>query len=250
MPPFYCKTKGNKTVKQDLPFAIDPGLISFEFKYFATDSNKKDDMKKEISTFLLLAIGLAACMKTPDYGKLSASFVVQTSKDADANFGSYKTYYISDSIALKTSNPLDSIWYDNDSKQLVETVKANMLARGYTLVSKGNRPDLGMGLTAIEDLNIGVIYPGWWWGYWGGCYWGYCGYPPYYPWGGGIVYSIPTGTLVLDMIDLKDATSDGKLSVPWGSVMSGGLGYTNDDIQLGVEAINQAFTQSTYIQAQ
>jgi molybdopterin-biosynthesis enzyme MoeA-like protein len=31
--------------------------------------------------------------------------------------------------------------------------------------------------------------------------------------------------------------------------MSGGLGYTNDDLQLGVEAINQAFEQSPYIQS-
>jgi hypothetical protein len=44
----------------------------------------------------------------------------------------------------------------------------------------------------------------------GGCYWGYCGYPPYYPWyGGAYVYSIPTGTIILDMIDLKNAGADG-----------------------------------------
>jgi hypothetical protein len=54
-------------------------------------------------------------------------------------------------------------------------------------------------MTALKDLNLGVIYPGWWWGYWG-CYWGWCYYPPYYPWYGQI-YTIPTGTLILDMID-------------------------------------------------
>lgn len=194
-----------------------------------------------------------SCRKSPDLGQLSADFVVQTSKEPDASFGSYKTYYISDSIALINSSPIDdSFWFDNDAKQLIAAVKANMSARGYTLVSgpHGN-PDLGMGLTAIKDLNIGVIYPGWWWGYWGGCYWGYCGYPPYYPWygGGGIVYSVPTGTIVLDMIDLKNATADDVLSVPWGSVMSGGLGNTANDIQLGIEAIDQAFEQSPYIQS-
>lgn len=196
----------------------------------------------------LFAISQAACLKSPDTEKLSNSFVVQTSRDKEADFSSFKTYYISDTIALKTSNPNDSLWFDNNASQLVNTVKQNMASRGYTLVGRDDSPELGLGLTAVRDLNIGVIYPGWWWGYWGGCYWYYyCGYPPYYPWSG-VVYSIPTGTLILDMIDLKNAPETGQLSVPWGSVMSGGLGNTANDIQLGVEAINQSFAQSSYIQ--
>jgi hypothetical protein len=122
-----------------------------------------------------------------------------------------------------------------------------MEARGYTFMPRDHaNPDLGLGLTVIKDLNLTVVYPGYWWGYWGGCYWGYCGYPPYY--GYGAVYSIPTGTIVLDMIDLKNASSTQELSVPWGSVMSGGLGNSSDDLKLGIDAINQAFQQSTYIQ--
>jgi len=139
----------------------------------------------------------------------------------DADFGGYQTYYISDTIKRQTTNPNDSIWFDNDSKQLIDAVKANMTARGYTLVAKGSNPDLGLSMTAIKDLNIGVIYPGWWWGYWG-CYWGWCYYPPYYPWYGQI-YTIPTGTLILDMIDLKNANSDQRLTVIWGSRWSRSL---------------------------
>jgi len=207
-------------------------------------------MKKFHLFSLFFVVILFSCRKYPDTGKLSTNFVVQTSQEPGVNFGSYKTYYISDTIAAITADPNDSLWTDNDAKQLVEAVKTNMNARGYTFVANSHaNPDLGLGLTVIKDLNIGVIYPGWWWGYWGGCYWGYCGYPPYYPWyGGGIVYTVPTGTLVLDMIDLKNATSNEKLYVPWGSVMSGGLGNTSNDIQLGVNAIDQAFIQSPYVQ--
>src|SRR4051812_45775825 len=193
---------------------------------------------------------LSACRKTPDTSQLSNSFVVQTVKEPGANFSDYKTYYISDTVALVNSIPDDdSLRTDADAKQLTAAVKANMNARGYTLVpSSHSHPDLGLGLTIVKDLNVGVIYPGYWWGYWGGCYWGYCGYPPYYPYYGPVVYSVPTGTIVLDMIDLKNAAANEKLYVPWASVMSGGLGYTNDDLQLGVEAINQAFDQSPYLQ--
>ncbi len=203
-------------------------------------------MKKSYLLVAVLSVTLFGCLKTPDTDKLSNSFVVQSAKDANANFSSYKTYYISDTIALETTNQNDSLWIGDDAKQLVAAVKQNMDARGYSLVPKSSKPDLGLGLTAIKDLNLGVIYPGWWWGYWGGCYWGWCGYPPYYPYGG-VIYSVPTGTLILDMIDLKNASTNGKLFVPWSSVMSGGLGNTSNDLQLGVEAINQAFTQSPYV---
>jgi len=202
--------------------------------------------------YSLLTFGLVcflACRKIPDTSGLSNSFVVQTSRDLNVNFGSYKTYYISDTIALRTTDPNDTLWTDNDAKQLVDAVKSNMDARGYTLVTSGHsNPDLGLGLTAVKDLNLGVIYPGWWWGYWGGCYWGYCGYPPYYGWGA--VYSIPTGTIILDMIDIKNAAANSQLDVTWNSVMSGGLGNTGNDLQLGIEAINQAFDQSPYVQTQ
>jgi hypothetical protein len=192
-----------------------------------------------------LVLALMACRKTPDLAPLQNGFAVQTVKHPDANFTSYKTYYLSDTINLKSSVSKDSVWFDAKSKQLVDAVKSNMASLGYTFVAKGNTPDLGLGLTVIRDLNAGVIYPGWWYGYWGGCYWGYCGYPPYY--GGGVVYTIPTGTIVLDMIDLKNASANQKLFVLWSSVMSGGLGNTSNDLELGVEAINQAFTQSPYL---
>jgi hypothetical protein len=203
-------------------------------------------MKKTHLVFPVLALLLVSCRKEPDIDQLQDNFAVQTVRQPDANFAGYKTYYMSDTINLKTSVSTDEIWFDAKSKQLTDAVKANMASRGYTLVSKGSSPNLGLGLTAIKDLNAGVIYPGWWYGYWGGCYWGYCSYPPYYG-GGGVVYTIPTGTLVLDMIDLKNAVANEKLFVPWSSVMTGGLGNTNNDLALGLEAINQAFTQSPYL---
>jgi hypothetical protein len=207
-------------------------------------------MKKLFFLIPACILAFISCKKTPDTNELSANFAVQTSKDLEADFSNYKTYYISDTISLRTTNPNDSLWFDNDAKQLINAVKENMSARGYTFVNRFASPELGLALTAVKDLNVGVVYPGWWyggyWGYWGGCYWGYCGYPPYY--GYGAVYTIPTGTIVLDMIDVKNAKSTGKLKVIWGSVMSGGLGYTSNDLQLGVEAINQSFEQSSYIQ--
>ena len=203
-------------------------------------------MKKSYFYILIFSLAIAACRKLPDTSPLTNGFVVQTSKDANAAFGNYKTYSISDTVSLRTTDPNDTVWADADAQKLIAAVKTNMEQRGYTLVDRGGQPELGLALTAIKDLNIGVVYPGWWWGGYWGCYWYYCGYPPYY--GYGAVYSIPTGTVVLDMIDLKNATANKELDILWSSVMSGGLGNSSNDVQLGVNAINQSYEQSPYIQ--
>jgi hypothetical protein len=52
------------------------------------------------------------------------------------------------------------------------------------------------------------------------------------------------------MSDVKNAASAGRIDVLWTSVISGGLGYSNNDLQQGVNAIDQAFIQSPYIHAQ
>jgi hypothetical protein len=203
---------------------------------------------KQLYLMPICLVLLLACKKTPDLSQLKANFLVQTSKTPEANFANYHTYFISDTIPIRTPNPDDTIWVGSDPQQLINAVKQNMSDRGYTLTTHGGNPDLGLTLYGLKDLNIGVIYPGWWWGgYWGGCYWGYCGYPPYYGYGYPLYYSITTGTLVLEMIDLKNANADGKLNVLWTSVMSGGLGFTSNDLALGVEAVHQAYTQSPYI---
>src|SRR5947199_8067648 len=120
-------------------------------------------MKTTYFYFLIFSLAVTACRKIPDTSPLTNGFVVQTSKNANVDFGSYKTYSISDTISLRTTDPNDTVWSDADSKRLIDEVKSNMQQRGYTLVDHKNQPDLGMALTAVKDLNVGVIYPGWWW---------------------------------------------------------------------------------------
>jgi len=205
-------------------------------------------MKKLTLLIPLGAMVLFSCRKLPNTEELTAVPLVQTTKASTANFGNYKTYFMPDTIGLKTDNPKDSFWVGADALQLINAAKANMAKAGYTFVDRKAHPDLGLTLYAIKNLNIGVIYPGYWGGYyWGGCYWGYCGYPPYYGYGYPVYYSITTATMILDLADIKNAPTEGKLDVLWTSVISGGLGYTNNDLQLGVDAINQAYIQSPYI---
>lgn len=206
-------------------------------------------MRIKLAFSLLMMIMIAGCYKEPLYNELSTNFTVTTNRDIEVDFSNYQTFYISDTVSYATDDPKDSVIVGADAKALVDAVKNNMIARGFTFVSRTSNPDLAINLGAIKDIDAGVIYPGWWGGYggwYGGCYYGYC-YPYYYPYP--ITYVVTTGNLIVDMVDLKNAAPKQKIVVIWNAFVGGSLSTTTSvNIQLSVDAINQAFKQSAYIQ--
>jgi len=195
-----------------------------------------------------MILSLSDCRKTPDFSELSSNFITSTSRDPDGNFSQYKTYFISDTIVYIGGVGDDSIIVGAPAQQLIGTVKDNMNSRGYTFVGRNNNPELGLTLTAIKDINVVVnYYPGWWDPYWGGCYWYYWCYPYYYPWTS--VYTYTTGTVILNMYDLKNATTNEQIKGIWNITGLGALGVGGiSNVQLGQDAISQGFLQSPYIQ--
>lgn len=206
-------------------------------------------MKKNV-TFLLLTplLALGACRKEPDLSTLSGNFVVQTNAADDATFSNYKTYYISDTIALISDNKNDTVLIGPGAQQIISAIKSNMAGRGFTLVPKGARPDLGFNTTAFRNVTVGVVYPGWWWGYpgyWDPWYWGWY-YPYYYPWS--VAYSVTTGSVIGELIDLKNVDASQKLEVVWTYSLNGALSSSDQtNVTRAVDGVNQAFTQSPYL---
>jgi hypothetical protein len=201
-----------------------------------------------MQTILVLALFQYSCIKEPDYEELSDNFIVATNTDSLANFGSYATYYISDSVAVINNNTTDTILKNASTQKLVDAVKANMNARGYTFAAKGAKPDLGINLGIAKNTYVGVIYSGWWdayAGWWDPWYWGWY-YPYYYPWA--TYYSITTGTVIVTMADLKNAQASQTLRIVWNAIAGGAVGDNLDaNVDRGVEAINQAFVQSPLV---
>lgn len=206
---------------------------------------------KKLLPFLLIAAALPSCRRTPDLSSLSTNFVVITNRDSLAVFSNYKTYYISDTLAYLSDTQNDSILVGPPADSIVKALETNMAARGYTEVPKGANPDLGFNVGVVKNLYVAVSYPGWWWGYPGWYppyYWGWY-WPYYYPWS--IYYTVTTGTVIVDLVDLKDANADHKLNVLWNAFMGGAVGSdVNANIHRGVTAIDQAFVQSPYLKAQ
>lgn len=204
--------------------------------------------------WLMLGLVVAAigCQKTPDLDQLSTNQVVATDRDLQANFANYSTYHISDTVSIVATDPKDSILTGPLALQLVNAVKTNMNSRGYTFVARNASPDLGLRLTVIKDVTRTAVCGGWWDGWWGWYppyWWGYPGGGYYYPWCTTYTYTIGTSTLY--MFDIKSAKGgSGTIRALWGATAFGVFSTTNNNTnaQLTVDAINQAYQQSPYIQ--
>jgi hypothetical protein len=203
---------------------------------------------KNIIFFFMMAVAMvfASCLKTVDYSKLSTNFVVGTNFDKSVSFSTFKTYYIADTVINLGGTGIDTVLTGAPAQQLVNAVTTNMNSRGYQFVARRAHPDLGLRLGIVKVTTVN-IYPGWYTGYpgWGPYYWGGY-YPYYYPWT--TVYTYDTGTVILDAYNVRDAAVNGQYKAVWTVVGFGALGSTATNTTLGVNAINQGFKQSPYIQ--
>lgn len=208
-------------------------------------------MKLKTFLVILFVSVLFSCRKEPDTEDLKLEQVVATDRDLSANFSNYATFFISDTVSIVASASTDSILTGPMAQQMVNAVKTNMTARGYTFKPRSQGPDLGFRLTVIKDITRTAICGGWWdgwYGYYPPWYWGcyYCG-GYYYPWCTTYTYTIGTSTLYL--FDVKNQGTNHNVRALWGATMFGVFSTTNNqtNADLTTTAINQAFTQSTYL---
>ena len=208
-------------------------------------------MKLKTFLVILFVSVLFSCRKEPNTEDLKLEQVVATDRDLSANFSGYVTYFISDTVSIVASASTDSILTGPMALQLVNAVKTNMNARGYTFKTRAQGPDLGLRLTVIKDITRTAVCGGWWdgwYGYYPPWYWGcyYCG-GYYYPWCTTYTYTIGTSTLY--MFDIKNQGTNHNVRALWGATMFGVFSTTNNqtNADLTTTAINQAFAQSTYL---
>lgn len=196
---------------------------------------------------IFLAVGLlGACQPDPDEVKLLDELVVSTNYDASADFTQYVTYATSvDTIGFITNtNPNDTIRIYSSSfpypRKVIQAVRTGMDGMGYTRVDIDDNPDIGMNIYVVADLNLfqQVVYPSYYSGYYG-----YSGYY-YYPYVE--TYASRTATLVVEMLDLKNRTNN-QVKVIWSAYM-GDVINSVDYEQQSIDAIVQAFVQSTYLE--
>lgn len=204
--------------------------------------------------FPLLAAG-AGCLSYPDSDERVDDSVVYTHFDEKANFGKFKTFSISDEVLVFSEDdgeiegdPLTG----SSAKALVSKMTEEMEDRGYTKVESTDSPDLGVTLSVLNGEVVGYY------SYWAS-YWGYGGWYYNYPYA--VSYSYETGTLVMEIADLNKAAADrpdpdgdggldGTLSISWlGAVYGVLLDTKSENLDRGLDGIEQAFKQSPYLKS-
>src|SRR5687768_8291008 len=125
------------------------------------------------------------CKKEPlDNLTEEESRIYITDHNSSVNFSNYKTYSISDSVAV-IENGKATLQLDNSGTAYINAVKKYMASAGFTLVGKSENPDLGVTVNRIINTSTGVIsYRDYWadyGGYWDPYYWGYADYGYYVP---------------------------------------------------------------------
>ena len=206
---------------------------------------------KRFLVFMAVAfLGLASCTKDSAVNNLSNpdTRIYITQRDSTVNFKNYKTFSIDDSVTVVDNGQSYRSLTPTGQAFIDATIKYTQQA-GYTLVSKTANPDLGINITYINTTSTGVLdyssYYDYYGGYYDPTYWGYGGYGYYSPYMYG-TYQINSGALSVDMLDLKNATANGKINIVWNGLIRGeGI----DDATTADSQVQALFTQSPYLKA-
>ena len=208
---------------------------------------------------LVALLGIAACGDDEDIVIPSSQVVVTTFHDSTYNFGALTTFAMPDTVIqflplTGTSVPLSRA-YD---ATILNQVRADFLARGYTEAAPGTRASFVVlvGASASENYNAFVGYP--WYSYYG--FWtGWAWYTPgfdnswtiVYPWYPSIgVTAYGRGTLVVALIPTTLVNPlNRSIQAQWAGVATAILGTSPTNA--GVAAvIDQMFALSPYLVAQ
>ena len=201
-----------------------------------------------IPAVIILAV---ACHKEP-YIDGDNEYLVYTSPSKNVDFTSYRTFDLADSLLIigQSSKPVYS--QSDNALALIQAVRTNMEKMGYIYTPSNPAADLGIQMTYVIKTERYVQYyndPYWWLdypGYWSPGFWGdYTGF--YYPYP--VTYTYSTNSLMIDMVNLTTPqTGDEALEVVWSVYIGGPAGSSvTSDVNRMKDAINQAFTQSSYL---
>lgn len=191
--------------------------------------------------------------------------VAGTMYDEEADFSSYVTFHLLDTVMHVTDDGEDD---SNLSREhdafILDEIRQNMIDMGYAEMDSPdslNVPDLEL-FVQVMTTDFYTYYT-YWYDYWGwypgwGWYSGYSSYNWYYPWypsypwypGGGYYNSYSTGTLVIEMMDPKVIRDgDEKPGIVWMGLVDGILTNNTSNTRARLDKqINQMFEQSPYLQ--
>lgn len=210
-------------------------------------------MKQIRSLFFIASVLLlsAGCRKNVINNLSNGENIVYiTEHDSTANFNSYQTFRIADSVSIIQNGRLQSRERGAYDSSLINAITDAMTQRGYVKQTNMDvKPDIGVNVSILTTSYTGIVSYDDYWGYydsyWDPYYWGYGGYGYYFPYSFGI-YTYEEGAISIDMIDLKNPdTQNNRLHTLWTGLVRGTGIFNNSAINTMVKSL---FSQSPYLQ--
>ena len=85
---------------------------------------------RHILLLLMAGLFLGGCTSVPNQDELLSEPVIYTARDKGADFSSYLTYYVSDTMALVDGLSKDSFLTNSEVTQFMNQLKQHMNERG------------------------------------------------------------------------------------------------------------------------
>ena len=209
-----------------------------------------------VAVALSLGVGLSACTSsaTNDLSPQDSNVFI-TNHDKQADFSQYKTFSLPDSVLVESNDSYRTSALSIE-QQLVSRVATELTNRGFTRTNAGQRADLGVAITRVNNQYTGVTtnpYGGYYGNYWGGGYGGYGGLysPSYYQY-----YTVSDQSWRIEIVDLKNRpittpntdpnAPQNKLRVLYSARLRGNGIFDSSAIN---DIIGNVFAQSPYLKA-
>ena len=206
-------------------------------------------MKRKIAWCIpVLCFIITSCSKDPVKNLTEEeSRIYITNYDTTANFRNYRTFSITDSVAVISNNQLQGRQKNAVDAKFANAVSQALQARGYIQVSKDQDPDLGVALSRISNTSSSLVsytdYGGYYGSYWDPYYWGSPGYDYYFPTYYGIYESTETA-LMIDVFDLKNSQQNNQIRSLWSGMIRGSGIFNEASAESQVASL---FNQSPYL---
>lgn len=201
-------------------------------------------MKRLTSLYVaVLAVFMLASCTTDPIKDLDPedSHVFITNYSTTANFKSYKTFSIVDSVLVIGNQGYGGTSLTELDAMTIARVRKNMTDQGYTYVTPDKSPDLGINIYEIRNSYVNVVSNPYLGGYWGGFYGGGY-YPSYFSY-----YEVQDNYWYFEIADLKNANpSSDKVAIIWNSQIRGNFLFEKEYINNIVDSV---FKQSAYLKA-
>jgi hypothetical protein len=202
--------------------------------------------RESVIAVCAMIVMATACTKDPlRHLSDEESRIYITQRDSTVSFGSFKTFSIADSVAYLANNQLVTKYSAVDS-QFIGAVRRQMQQRGFVMVPKTRKPDIGITVSRVYSTYQGIVeYSNSYYDSWDPFYWGYGGssylFPSYYG-----VYEYTEGALSIDLLNLRDAPATNQIRSVWNGFIRGTGIFNSQAVNSQVEAL---FSQSPYLQS-